>query len=161
MIHHNAVRWKIGTAQIPAAEPLPTPADGTKEREDFNRVLHRSHVKVVIPTDRTQLCLINRLVEFVVREGPMFEAMIMNREMGNRAFAFLFENRTPEHIYYRWRLFSLLQGDTKEKWRSDEFRMFKGGSVWRPPVVNLYTSGMPDELVEEEEKRGRVNCTRL
>ena len=147
-------RWKIGTAQLPAAEPIPTPAEGTMEREDFNHVLHGSHVKVVIPTDRTQLCLINRLVEFVVREGPMFEAMIMNREMGNRAFAFLFENRSPEHIYYRWRLFSLLQSDTKEKWSSDEFRMFKGGPVWRPPAVNLYTGGMPDELVEEEEKRG-------
>ena len=64
---------------------------------------------MVIPTDRTTLCLINRMVEFVIREGPMFEAMIMNREMNNRAFAFLFENKSPEHIYYRWRLFSLLQ----------------------------------------------------
>ena len=26
--------------------------------------------------------------------------------------------------------------------------MFKGGSVWKPPPLNLYTSGMPDDLVE-------------
>jgi hypothetical protein len=56
-----------------------------------------------------QLCLINRMVEFVVREGPVFEAMIMNREMNNRNFRFLFDNQSPEHIYYRWRLFSILQ----------------------------------------------------
>ena len=120
----------------------------------FNRFLKGSTVKVCIPADRTQLCLINRMVEFVIREGPMFEAMIMNREINNRMFQFLFENTSPEHIYYRWRLFSLLQGDTKEKWSGDEFRMFKGGPVWRPPAVSLYTAGMPDELVYEEEKRG-------
>ncbi len=27
--------------------------------------------------------------------------------------------------------------------------MFKGGSVWKPPSLNMYTSGMPDELVEK------------
>ena len=77
---------------------------------DFNRLLYKSKIKVVIPSDRTQLCLINRMVEFVIREGPMFEAMIMNREMNNRHFQFLFENQSPEHIYYRWRLYSMLQG---------------------------------------------------
>ncbi len=96
-------RWGIGKG-----EPIKPPQS---EEEDFKfkRLLRRSTVKVVIPTDRTTLCLINRMVEFVVREGPMFEAMIMNREMTNRSFAFLFENKSPEHIYYRWRLFSLLQ----------------------------------------------------
>lgn len=37
---------------------------------------------------RTILSLINRVVEFVVREGPMFEAMIMNREIQNPLFRF-------------------------------------------------------------------------
>ena len=78
--------------------------------EEYDRLLYKSKVKVVIPTDRTQLCLINRMVEFVIREGPMFEAMIMNREINNRNFLFLFENKSPEHIYYRWRLYSMLQG---------------------------------------------------
>lgn len=40
-------------------------------------------MKVVIPTDRTLLALIHRMIEFVAREGPMFEAMIMNREIAN------------------------------------------------------------------------------
>ena len=77
---------------------------------EFEKLVYKSKVKVVIPTDRTQLCLINRIVEFVIREGPMFEAMIMNREMNNRNFQFLFENKSPEHLYYRWRLYSMLQG---------------------------------------------------
>lgn len=30
--------------------------------------------------------------------------------------------------------------------------MFKGGSIWRPPPMNPWTQGMPDELIEVEEK---------
>ena len=80
-----------------------------EEEDRYNRLIHKSKVTVMIPVDRTQLCLINRMVEFVIREGPMFEAMIMNREMNNRIFHFLFDNQSPEHVYYRWRLYSLLQ----------------------------------------------------
>lgn len=39
---------------------------------------------IMIPFSfRAQLNLIHRMIEFVVREGPMFEAMIMNRELNN------------------------------------------------------------------------------
>ncbi|KAK8762979.1 hypothetical protein V5799_034412 [Amblyomma americanum] len=98
------------------------------------------------------LCLIHRMIEFVVREGPMFEAMIMNRELNNPMFRFLFENQSPAHVYYRWRLFSILQGDHPNRWRTQEFRMFEGGSLWKPPPMNPYLQGMPPELVEKEQE---------
>ncbi len=132
-------------------QPLSSASDDdwdSYSEDQFNKLLRKSKVKVVIPTDRTQLCLINRMVEFVIREGPMFEAMIMNREMNNRNFQFLFENKSPEHIYYRWRLFSMLQGDSKDDWNTEDFRMFKGGSLWVPPRKNIYTAGMPDDIFE-------------
>lgn len=114
----------------------------------MKELLSRATVKVVIPTDRTVLCLIHRMVEFVVNEGPLFEAMIMNRELQNPAFRFLFDNSSPAHVYYRWRLFSVLQGEQLNVWRTKEFRMFEGGSVWKPPPVNLFSQGMPDELID-------------
>lgn len=57
--------------------------------EELNEILARSVVKVVIPTDRNLLMLIHRMVEFVVREGPMLEAMIMNREILNPNYRYL------------------------------------------------------------------------
>lgn len=120
-------------------------------KEAVDKVLDNSLVKVVIPTERSQLALIHRMIEFVVREGPLFEAMIMNREIDNPAYRFLFDNKCTNHVYYRWKLFSLLQGDTIMEWRQKEFRMFQGGSVWKPPVVNLYGQGMPEELVTDED----------
>ncbi|XP_014215051.2 U2 snRNP-associated SURP motif-containing protein [Copidosoma floridanum] len=125
----------------------------SEERENFEKVLHNAVVKVVIPTERNLVMLIHRMVEFVVREGPMFEAMIMNREINNPMFRFLFENYSPAHTYYRWKLFSILQGDAQKEWRMEEFRMFQGGSIWRPPPMNPWTQGMPDELIEVDERQ--------
>lgn len=38
---------------------------------------------------RNLVMLIHRMVEFVIREGPMFEAMIMNRELNNPMFRYI------------------------------------------------------------------------
>ncbi|BFZ00599.1 hypothetical protein BsWGS_03638 [Bradybaena similaris] len=118
--------------------------------DELEKTLANAVVKVVIPTERQLLALIHRMVEFVVREGPMFEAMIMNRELNNPYFRFLFDNKSPAHTYYRWKLYSILHGDTAMKWRIDEFYMFKGGSIWRPPPINPFTQGMPEDLVNKE-----------
>ncbi|GFY61214.1 hypothetical protein TNIN_149781 [Trichonephila inaurata madagascariensis] len=117
-------------------------------KESFEQLLSNAVVKVVIPTERSLLCLIHRMIEFVVREGPMFEAMIMSREINNPMFRFLFDNQSPAHVYYRWRLYSILKGDHPSKWHTEEFYMFKNGSQWKPPPLNPYLQGMPEELVE-------------
>ncbi|KAI2798940.1 U2 snRNP-associated SURP domain-containing protein [Blomia tropicalis] len=122
-----------------------------EDRELFDQLLSRTVVRVVSPTERPLLATIHRVIEFVVREGSMFEAMLMSREANNPMFAFLFDNQSPAHIYYRWRLFSVLQGDHPSRWRMKEFRMFKNGSLWRPPPINLYTHGMPEELIPKED----------
>ncbi|XP_031630121.1 U2 snRNP-associated SURP motif-containing protein [Contarinia nasturtii] len=120
-------------------------------KRDMEELAYKSIVKVMIPTERPLLALIHRMIEFVIREGPMFEAMIMSKEIDNPTFRFLFENESPAHIYYRWKLFSLLQGDTPTEWRQKEFRMFQTGSIWKPPPLNFYTQGMPEELIVDDE----------
>ncbi|XP_023680212.1 U2 snRNP-associated SURP motif-containing protein isoform X1 [Paramormyrops kingsleyae] len=140
----------------PGATPQPPPSN----KEEFDKTLSQAIVKVVIPTERNLLSLIHRMIEFVVREGPMFEAMIMNRELNNPMFRFLFENQSPAHVYYRWKLYSILQGDSPSKWRTDDFRMFKNGSLWRPPPLNPYLHGRLDENEEseEEEEASKKGC---
>ncbi|KAG7205662.1 hypothetical protein KM043_007613 [Ampulex compressa] len=147
----NAQPHRRDRHKIPRIRNLQT-AD-PQEKENFEKVLQNAVVKVVIPTERNLVMLIHRMVEFVIREGPMFEAMIMNRELNNPMFRFLFENYSPAHTYYRWKLYSILQGDGQKEWRTEDFRMFKGGSVWRPPPINPWTQGMPDELIELEERQ--------
>ncbi|XP_016150549.1 U2 snRNP-associated SURP motif-containing protein-like isoform X4 [Sinocyclocheilus grahami] len=143
--------------------PMPPPP---KCKEEFEKTLSQAIVKVVIPTERNLLSLIHRMIEFVVREGPMFEAMIMNREINNPLYRFLFENQGPAHVYYRWKLYTILQGESPTKWKTEDFRIFKNGSIWRPPPLNPYLHGTPedeehdddddDEEDEEGSKKGSL-----
>lgn len=127
---------------------LPQEGDPPLTAAEIEEILSRSTVRVSQPKDRTLLGIIHRVIEFVVREGPIFEAMLMQREKGNHMYRFLFDNRCNEHVYYRWKLFSILQGDTPTQWRTKEFKMFEGGPMWRPPPMNPYTSGMTEEMVQ-------------
>ncbi|TPX53909.1 hypothetical protein SeMB42_g00539 [Synchytrium endobioticum] len=95
----------------------------------------RPEIRVFRPESEEQVMLIHRMVERVVKHGPMFEAMIMDRELENPKFAFLFQNDTPDHVYYRWKLYSILQGDGKKSWPSEPFQMFDEGPVWTPPDI--------------------------
>ena len=89
------------------------------------------------------------MIEYVISEGSSFEAMLMSREINNPQFRFLFDYQSPAHGYYRWRLYSILNGDSAFKWRTKPFRMFKGGSFWQPPSINKYTQGLPDESFDK------------
>ncbi|KAG7464550.1 hypothetical protein MATL_G00166730 [Megalops atlanticus] len=133
-----------------------------RSKEEFEKTLSEAVVKVVIPTERNLLGLIHRMIEFVVREGPMFEAIIMSNEKNNPDFRFLFDNKSQAHVYYRWKLYSILQGESPNEWRTADFRMFRGGSIWRPPLLNPYLHGAEDSREEEEEeeelKKGQLKA---
>ncbi len=49
--------------------------------------------------------------------------VIMELEQGKPEYGFLFNLQSPEHAYYRWRLYSLGEGDTLNRWRTDPFVM--------------------------------------
>lgn len=122
-----------------------------ENKEAFDSLLSRAVVKVVMPTEKSILFLIHRVIEYVIRNGPMFEALLMSRESHNPQYQFLYNNQSPHHIYYRWRLFSILQGDHPTHWRTKEFRMFENGCIWRPPPINQYQQGMPEELLPNDD----------
>lgn len=109
---------------------------------------------------RLQLQTINRCIEFVIREGPLFEAIIMGRETENPQYKFLYDNTCAEHVYYRWKLFSMLHGDTVSRWNTDRFRMFRGGSIWEPPKLNPYANNpvaMSRRIAEEARAKGLLS----
>jgi len=110
----------------------------------------RMEVQVVQPEDKELLMLIHRMIERVIRYGPDFEALIMDREWNNPQFSFLFQNNSPEHIYYRWKLYSILQGDSKYDWRTETFSMFDEGPIWCPPLVP-FNDEEPEQQFSESE----------
>uniref|UniRef100_A0A6P7F4M0 U2 snRNP-associated SURP motif-containing protein-like n=1 Tax=Diabrotica virgifera virgifera TaxID=50390 RepID=A0A6P7F4M0_DIAVI len=131
--------------------------------EEFNTLLYNSYVKVTYPMNTRERMLIHRMVEFVVKEGPEFEAMVMNKEINNPAYNFLFDNHSSAHLYYRWKVYSILHGDSLTNWSTKNFRMFKGGSIWCPPVIPCYSDGMPDQLIKKttEQELMEDQCNKL
>lgn len=123
-----------------------------KNNKEMEDLLSKSIIKVVIPLDKLVLQTINRMVEFVVHEGPSFEAIIMNREIHNPDYQFLFDNKSQEHIYYRWRLFSVLNGDDLYEWRTEPFRMFENGAIWLPPEQQNFKDRMPNHLISMDKE---------
>ncbi|GMT04008.1 hypothetical protein PENTCL1PPCAC_26182 [Pristionchus entomophagus] len=120
-------KWK----EIPKTD---SPPDKPQQLEDYKKMIKNATVRVVIPTDSNLLGLIHRTIEFVVREGPIFEAILMANESKNPLFQFLFNNHHPAHVYYRWKLYSVLQGERSLLWRKERFRLFDEGSWWQPPI---------------------------
>lgn len=84
--------------------------------------------------------LIDAMAVYVVRDGLAFEEAIMEREKDNKEFRFLFDHDSPEHIYYRWRVWSLCNGDTLTHWRVEPFLVNKNSSLWIPPPISLMMS---------------------
>lgn len=95
--------------------------------------LRSAEVRVTVPRSAALLRRIHCCIEYVLRYGPDFEQLLAERERNSADYAFLTDFRSPEHAYYRWRLYSLLCGDTVHRWRTAPLRMFRDGPLWYPP----------------------------
>jgi len=89
------------------------------------------------PFDKRKRRIIDRLAKYVAQEGHPFEQIVMERELQDGAFAFLFQHDSLDNIYYRWRTFAFAQGDNFKVWRSEMFQMSEGGAWWRPPLCEV------------------------
>ncbi|KIY92374.1 U2-associated protein [Monoraphidium neglectum] len=92
-------------------------------------------VEVVAPQDTRMRFIIDTMALYVLRDGCEFEQLVMAERQGDPEFSFLFDLDSPDHVYYRWRVYSLAEGDTLRTWRMDPFQMVEGGQRWLPPAM--------------------------
>ncbi|KAF9350385.1 U2 snRNP-associated SURP domain-containing protein [Mortierella sp. NVP85] len=104
-------------------------------------------IQVSKPKDPQTVVCIHRVIERVLANGHEFEQALIDKETHNPRFSFLVDHKSPDHIYYRWKLFSMMQGDTATRWRTEPFKMVDGGPTWVPPVMPF-----TDETNEEDER---------
>ncbi|EGD80545.1 hypothetical protein PTSG_01136 [Salpingoeca rosetta] len=115
-----------------------------------NDAIYDAVVKVVIPKERRIRRLIHRTIEFVVRHGPEFEDELAKRTNFDKDFSFLRDFSSSEHVYYRWKLYSILQYERVDEWDEEPYRLYSGGSLWQPPLVDG-----DDDDVERGKLSGR------
>lgn len=127
---------RAGTSGVSGvAPPAPPPPSGAAE------------VVVHFPEDQRIVALVDTLARYVAEDGRVFERAVMDRERDNEDFAFLFDQTCATHTYYRWRVFSLAQGDTLTKWRRDPFVMVAGGLRWTPPDPSLQPNTLDEPAI--------------
>eukprot|EP00798_Chlamydomonas_sp_ICE-L_P032267 gene32267-16833_t len=86
-------------------------------------------IEVQIPESRVRY-IVDTLALYILKDGCEFEQIVMEQEQNNPDYSFLFDLKSPVHAYYRWRLYSLAEGDSMRSWRSGPFVMGEGGQQW-------------------------------
>ena len=139
------------------------------KQDDFQSTTQQetmsSSIIVTMPVDQDIVEIINATASFVLKYGIQFEKIIMEKESNNYKFSFLKENNSNEHNYYRWKLYSLLQGDSIDNWRSTPFQMTMNGTVWTPPSkkTTITSSGnnKSNNSVTDENKKKYTGASQI
>lgn len=107
------------------------------------------------PQDLKVLRLIHKTIESVLTQGPEFEALLMSSEVvkNDAKFSWLWDARSPEGVYYRWKLWDIVSG-TPGGGAVDMFEPSSSlSTVWIPPKKGLkyeWTGSLKD-VVEDDE----------
>jgi U2-associated protein SR140 len=109
-------------------------------------------IEVTIPEDHRQRFIIDATAYYVLRDGCEFEQAVMEKEADNPEYKFLFDSRCPEHVYYRWRLFSLANGDSLRSWKVDQFLMVEKSNRWIPPPMTLISAATRNTMQRTEKR---------
>lgn len=92
-------------------------------------------IEVSFPREARVQRVIDLLATAVTRHGHLFEQYTADREADNADFFFLAEHDSAEHIFYRWRLHALAQGDSLTRWRTTPYQLTTNGPTWTPPPM--------------------------
>ena len=101
-----------------------------------------SNITILVkpPLDSAVMAAADAVAEFVKQDGWALEQLILEKEADNPLFRFLHDTTHPDHTYYRWRAYSLAQGDELQKFRTAPFQMYQGGPMWKPPACPIQKS---------------------
>ncbi|CAE7691378.1 RRC1, partial [Symbiodinium sp. CCMP2456] len=93
---------------------------------DLSSTAHQVHVQ---RPARDLRRVIDLVAKYVAQMGEQFEEALRHslrdqrREVKDELVFLKADPDSAEAQYYRWRVFSFAQGDTRQKWRSEPFQM--------------------------------------
>jgi U2-associated protein SR140 len=148
------------SSKTAASEPVPLPAPVA---DSFPFPPDAIKYQVELPADRELRALIDLVASHVVAQGLPLEQALCARAVAAAAaapgttpdasLAFLAHPASLEALYYRWRVYSLAQGDSLRHWRSTPFQMVAGGPFFVPPDWARLTRA--EERRKDERRRAR------
>lgn len=141
----------------PALRNVPPPYG--LQQNQYGRSLP-THVTVKPPSDIKQLKLINKTIEFLLNNGPEFEALLMTRPdvQRDQKWEWLWNARSLGGVWYRWKLWQTITGETtspatRSRFRALEHRVFYDNAPWIAPEQPLpfeFTTKLEDFASDPE-----------
>ncbi|KRX02211.1 SWAP/Surp [Pseudocohnilembus persalinus] len=110
---------------------------------------YKEQILVQFPENTLLRRFIDRFARLVQQDGYGVEQFIQENHKQNLQYAFLFCQNCPEHIYYKWRLYSFMQGNTEKSWSENPFQMTSRGPIWIPPAQDHQDISVA-ELIDKE-----------
>lgn len=109
------------------------------------------------PQDLKVLRLIHKTIESVLTHGPEFEALLMSAETVKTdvKFSWLWDARSTEGVYYRWKLWEIVTGSSAAG-RVAAVEVFEPSAqiaaIWIPPrrALKYEWAGSLKDVVEDE-----------
>ncbi|KAF5461338.1 hypothetical protein F2P56_017446 [Juglans regia] len=132
---HMAIRSKEGSTVILSGPSGPPVTSVPSQNSELVLTPNVPDIMVITPNDDHLRHVIDTMALYVLDGGCAFEQAIMERGRGSHLFNFLFDLGSKEHTYYVWRLYSFVQGDTLQRWRTEPFIMITGSGRWIPPPL--------------------------
>jgi len=90
----------------------------------------------------------------VSENGFEFEDEIIQRERKNRYFNFLYNENSNDYFYYKWKVFSIIEGKT---WPNNQVQIFKNGPRYN--ISELIEELDDDQIISRKSKAGHTLLT--
>ncbi|KAK6358472.1 U2 snRNP-associated SURP domain-containing protein [Orbilia blumenaviensis] len=105
-------------------------------------------VSVNAPKDLKTLRLIHKTVEAVITHGPEFEALLMAMPsiISDERYFWLWDNKSTEHVYYRWRLWDVF---TASGSASDRKQRSYAGTT----ITHIFDNSISWELPPKKQQK--------
>eukprot|EP00892_Ulva_mutabilis_P012107 jgi/Ulvmu1/9269/UM050_0018.1 len=135
--HLRQIRANMSAA---AGKVMPRGEHSWSRGQTDEEMMHKGcgpDIMVNFPKEERIRFVIDTLVRFIMEDGTDLEQLLLEAEHSNPEFDFLRDVDSPEHMYYRWKLYSICNDDSMAGWRSEPFVMIEGSNrIYPPPLVS-------------------------
>ena len=123
-------------------------ANQNEIRENVKEIFIKIHSDPIIKK------IIDKLSILVSENGFEFEDEIIQRERKNRYFNFLYNENSNDYFYYKWKVFSIIEGKT---WPNNQVQIFKNGPRYN--ISELIEELDDDQIISRKSKAGHTLLT--
>lgn len=93
---------------------------------------------VKIPFSERLLTTIHGAISIYLRYGPDDGKKQFAKERDNKDYEFIFVESSMYHVYFKWRLYSVLLGQNYRVWSTEPFRFSPLAAIWHPPQIPFF-----------------------